>query len=636
MKIKTKLLLSLGSLSLVILIVGIFATLSLSKLENQNDIYTTVSYADKSMYQARLAQADFMLLEQPEFKEKVVEHLSSALESLDRTKNNMAVQSSIERVESIQAAVRLYKNSFDALIKQKELAITGKASFDVAAANVSAKIDEVLLSIEQYYSQNQNDFEEFDRYVSAKAFKDTFNDTRVMVWKFNEKGTQERSEAIADFISQLEAILPQLKAKMKGQQTQRLLGELTQELSHYTLLFDSVKTAHESLSQVTQSLFSSANKASSITNSLLTAEREIAASVREQVMTTIVVAIIVALALSIVMTIWLTRGIMQPLTKSMQIAHGLAKGDLTQKLEVKGNDEFNTLIMELNQSSSRLHQTVSKIKKVLDHLAQTGDKVGIAVSESSSSVQEQKIETDTLASSIEQMSISNNQIADNAGKASDTSSNAEKEAISGDETVVHASTAMQELSNELEQATLVVNKLNEDSTNIATILGVIRAIADQTNLLALNAAIEAARAGEQGRGFAVVADEVRTLAARTQNSIEEITTIIELIQKGAGDVVDAMSSSNDKSKSVMELTNSASNAYSNIVSSVNQISEINNQVAVGAAEQSTVTQETTRNIVRIKDLADTNSNSLSSINQQILEQSKETQALRELVGFFKI
>jgi methyl-accepting chemotaxis protein len=213
MKIKTKLLLSLGSLSLVILIVGIFATLSLSKLENQNDIYTTVSYADKSMYQARLAQADFMLLEQPEFKEKVVEHLSSALESLDRTKNNMAVQSSIERVESIQAAVRLYKNSFDALIKQKELAITGKASFDVAAANVSAKIDEVLLSIEQYYSQNQNDFEEFDRYVSAKAFKDTFNDTRVMVWKFNEKGTQERSEAIADFISQLEAILPQLKAK---------------------------------------------------------------------------------------------------------------------------------------------------------------------------------------------------------------------------------------------------------------------------------------------------------------------------------------------------------------------------------------------------------------------------------------
>jgi methyl-accepting chemotaxis protein len=248
----------------------------------------------------------------------------------------------------------------------------------------------------------------------------------------------------------------------------------------------------------------------------------------------------------------------------------------------------------------------------------------------------QKVETESLASAITELSAANAQIASNAKMAAQTSQDAGEAASKGDLIVKDASVAMAELSAELDQASIVVGKLNQDSDNIANILDVIRSIAEQTNLLALNAAIEAARAGEQGRGFAVVADEVRTLAARTQNSIMEITSLIEHIQKGARDVVAVMTSSNNKSTTVKQLTEQASQAYANITEAVNQLSNINQQVALGAEEQTQVTHATSTNVERIADLASTNAHNLQSIKEQTNHQTKDTDALSKLLSFFKL
>lgn len=636
MTIKIKLILALGSLSLIILLMGFFAKISLLKLDKQNRILSIFLDVDNYMYRARLSQADYLLTNEPSFKGQVKNHIELARVNLGTTKPLISVEQSIRQVAVIRAAIQKYEKEFTSLIEDQDQLHKSEKMFVSADKNISSRIDEVLSSIEEFYSINQHDFAEFNRYVKAKNFKDVFNEVRVMVWKFNQNPNQDTRLPVQAGIARLKRIIPELKAAMKGARTQALLSDLDRDLTRYDSILQSVKGFNVRLAHDTKALLESANTASKATSDLLDAEREIALNVRTQVMATIVAAIILAVFLSIVLGIWLVRGIMGPLNKSMSIARSIAAGNLTQMVEAEGDDEFNSLIRALNLGLFKLREIVTEIKQVLEGLTITGANVDAAVTESTVSMRDQKAETHNLVLAIEKLTTENIQIATRAERASTTSREAEQEAQAGDKIVVDASSAMQALSREVEQATVVVDKLNQDSASIADILGVIRAIAEQTNLLALNAAIEAARAGDQGRGFAVVADEVRTLAARTQNSIGEITDIIELIQNGAKDAVSAMSISNSKSASVMDLNISASRAYACITNGVNQISEINTQVAEGAHQQIQVTQDISSNVARINELSEQNSDHLHAIKKHIEAQLDETKTVMQLVSFFKI
>ncbi len=497
MKVKQKLIGALGSLTVVILILGLFSTTMLDKLGEQNAIFSNLTSAGKLIFQARLSQADYMLLERESFKESVDTYLTQANSFLSQTKSSMAVDASISQVNNIQENILEYKKAFENFTQAKQQDIDGRERFKETAASVSASIDAVLLSIEHYFNANNTDFAEFSRYIAGKKFKDKFNDLRVEVWKYNTKSTIEGRKEIKQHIAALKSDIPKLQKIMLSSETQQLLIDLDKDLEHYQAVNTSVQSAHDQLDVSVAAMIKAANQASDRSNQLISEESEIAKGVRGTVKTAIIVAVLIAILLSFFLATWLIKLIMTPLYQSVLFAQKIAKGDLTSSIATKGDDEFSVLNKALNDSAHALQNTISRVKDVVSSLSQGSQHIDEAVEQANDSTANQMNENDQLANAINETAEATNEIASSANDASQKSTIATEEAQAGNEIVDHSSKAMSELSQEMSVASEYVEKLNADSENISQILSVIRGIADQTNLLALNAAIEAARAGSK-------------------------------------------------------------------------------------------------------------------------------------------
>ncbi len=636
MKVKQKLVGALSSLTIVILILGIFSTSMLGKLEEQNIIFSNLTAAGKYVFQARLSQADYMLLEKLNFKESVDIYLTKADSFLLKAKSLMAVDASINQVNNIQNNILEYKKAFEKFTKAKQQDIDGREKFTETASSVTESINAVLLSIEHYFNANNTDFAEFSRYIAGKRFKDNFNDLRVLVWKYNAKSTREGRESIKQRISALQSDIPHLQKVMLSTETQNLLIDLEKDLEYYQSVNLSVQSAHDQLEVSVASMLTAANQASNHSEQLISVESEIAKGVRSTVRNAIIVAVVIGIFLSFSLALWLINLIMTPLNQSVLFAQKIANGDLTSSIITKGNDEFSILNKALNDSAHALRNTISRVKDVVYSLSQRSQHIDEAVAQANDSTANQIDENEQLSCAINETVQATNDIAASASDASQKSTTATQEAEAGSEIVGHSFKSMNELYDEMTVAANYVDKLNTDSEDISQILNVIRGIADQTNLLALNAAIEAARAGEQGRGFAVVADEVRSLAQKTQDSTGEITEIINLIQQGASNVVNVMATSTQKTKEVLELTEKSSAAYSNIFKSIDAISDLNCQVSVASEQQTHVAQTITNNVTTIKSLADINSSNLDEIKKQIATQRESLAQVDDLIKFFRV
>jgi methyl-accepting chemotaxis protein len=636
MNIKTKLIVALGSLCFIILGIGVMSIVSTSSLERQESISNKLSDIDFHLYKARLAQADFLLTEDIRFIDIVAQELSISKASSRELKEIFETQEKQQGIDSVLERIEGYESSFNQLVTAKNMDIEGKARFDYQAANVSRSIDGVLTSIEVFYNDNRTDFEEFNRFVQAKSFKDLFNETRVAVWKFNERSSEERIRAIEQHLSKLETIIPNLKSIMLGQDTQSRLNELESVLQNYKNLYSEVKNATARVEVLTQEMFNNANEASKTTNQLALKEKEITQELRTSVHFINIVAMVVALITAILLGIWLTNSILKSISSSAAISTRLSKSELVFDIDIEGNDEISSSNRSLLNSISEVSQTVTKVRSSLIQLQELSQSVETSVNDSQLSINQQQLQTDGLAAAMEEMAMSSTQITENAKNAAQKSAEAEKQAKTGEEIVDKANSEMQSLSRELDHSSELVAKLNEDSKNIADIVQVIKDIAEQTNLLALNAAIEAARAGEQGRGFAVVADEVRQLAKRTQDSTAKITNIVDMVQNGATNVVSAIEKSNGMSGQVLEFTVSAAQAYKDITKSIDQLAIINESVKTGSEEQTSTCNHINDSVSTIKQLAQSNSATQNEIKDKIERQVQESNASIEKISVFKL
>uniref|UniRef100_UPI003F5B68A7 methyl-accepting chemotaxis protein n=1 Tax=Pseudomonas guariconensis TaxID=1288410 RepID=UPI003F5B68A7 len=359
-------------------------------------------------------------------------------------------------------------------------------------------------------------------------------------------------------------------------------------------------------------------------------------AVFEEAFSLIVVALVMILVALIAIATLLTRSIVLPLADAVAVAERVATGDLTQDIPVLGRDEPALLLRALSRMQQSLRDTLRKIAASSDQLASASEELHTVTEDTSRGLHQQSAEIDQAATAVNQMTAAVEEVANNAVSTADASKGADQTTREGRDQVNQALASIQYLVSDVTDTSGEIEQLASNANEISRVLDVIGAIAGQTNLLALNAAIEAARAGEAGRGFAVVADEVRALAHRTQQSTAEIEQMISGIQSGTDRAVTAMHTSQDRANGTLEVAQSAGQALEVIAEAITSINQRNLVIASASEQQAQVAREVDRNLVNIRDLAMQTSAGANQTSAAAQDLSRLAVDLNAMVAQFKV
>ena len=348
------------------------------------------------------------------------------------------------------------------------------------------------------------------------------------------------------------------------------------------------------------------------------------------------VILVAALAFSVLLACATLASINQAVHALLRGGRQLAQGDLVHRVEYRGRDELGKIAESFNTMADHVQDTIKELAKAVEQLAAASAQTAAISTQTSDGIHRQHLETDQVATAMHEMSATVQDVASNAASAAHAAEKADTEAERGQQVVAESVQVIDSLAREVERAAQVIGELEDASATISSVVDVIRGIAEQTNLLALNAAIEAARAGEAGRGFAVVADEVRSLASRTQQSTEEIRAMIEKVQDGARRAVEVMEKSCTKAEAGREQLAETSAVLAQITAAVATINDMNAMIASAAEEQSSVAEEINRNITNVSEIAE----DTSEASRQNVETSQALSGLAKhlhaLVQKFKL
>lgn len=379
-----------------------------------------------------------------------------------------------------------------------------------------------------------------------------------------------------------------------------------------------------------------AGELSRIARDLSAAGAEESQQIYDGITRVVILSILVALGITVALALAITRSIVTPLKAAVVATETIATGNLTQQIRFEGKDEPAQLLASLALMQDNLRTTITQIGNSSVQLASAGEELSSVAEDSSKNLERQNDEIQQAASAVTEMSAAVDEVARNAVSTAEESNESSRLAHEGRDRVTQTVSALKNMTEEFARTSALMSGLAEQSNDIGKVLDVIRAVAEQTNLLALNAAIEAARAGEAGRGFAVVADEVRALAHRTQVSTQEIEQMITKVQGGTSAAVDAMKSSVEHANKTLGVAEQAGVALEQIYQKAGQISERNLVIASASEEQAAVAREVDRNIVNISDLSTQSAAGANQTSAATHELARLASDLNTLVSRFVI
>ena len=458
---------------------------------------------------------------------------------------------------------------------------------------------------------------------------------QYLLERYDSAPDVQREQALLAGIAAANASLEPLQQAF-GVAQQDALRRIAGALGQYQETLEAFKLAISDIARTRQEMTAQQGEIVRISETLYQFQIDRMAIESQQARNLQIGATLLAMLFGVLAAWVITRQITRPLQDTLNAVQRIAEGDLTASVQVDRRDEMGQLQQGIQHMATTLRELIGGIRDGVGQIASAAEELSAVTEQTRAGANSQKSETDQVATAMHEMSATVQEVARNAEQASQAANEADGQARLGDQVVGEVIAQIERLAAEVSRSSEAMNGLQQESNKIGSVMDVIKAVAEQTNLLALNAAIEAARAGEAGRGFAVVADEVRGLAQRTQKSTEEIEALIAGLQNGTKQVAAAMRSSCSLTDSSVELTRKAGNSLGNITQAVSNIQSMNLQIAAAAEEQSAVAEEISRSILSVRDISEQTATASNETAASSAELARLGSQLQALVSRFRV
>ncbi|MBK5512973.1 methyl-accepting chemotaxis protein [Pseudomonas sp. TH15] len=552
--------------------------------------------------------------------------VSKALETLTRTENQQALkalQSTIVAYDQkVKRLIDADKSTTDAL---KPLGALSDKYAQTFAGMLEGTTSSALVSA---------DSERVRELRSVADLRYGMTTFRLMLRRYiavpDEVNKKVLLETIDTFLSDITQARASLPATLSSQLEEAHAGmrRYREVLVEVTGLFEQKQSMRQQVDQESKAM-------DSIVNGLMDTQQRLAREDQHSAFIQIALLTVLALVVGLFASVVISRQITAPLALTVDLARRIAKGDLTVKAKSNRKDELGDMQNAMQDMAQNLNMLVQGIGNGVTHISTSAEKLSAMSEQTSAGVRQQKSEVDQVATAMHEMASTVQEVARNTTDASAAATLADQQARHGSAVVKQATVQISELSVAIEELGTAMNVLSQDSEQIGKVIDVIKAVAEQTNLLALNAAIEAARAGEQGRGFAVVADEVRSLAQRTQDSTKEIEALIITLQQRTQAAATLMVSSRERTLDTVVLAQKAELAITEINQSIGTIQEMSLQISAAAEQQSAVADEINRSIVSVRDVADQSAVASEESATATIELASLGQDLQRMTAHFR-
>ncbi|NBA97285.1 HAMP domain-containing protein [Pseudomonas sp. R5(2019)] len=630
-------------LSLTALVAGI-GVWSLEVISQRSEALAQMSMLNSGLLKVRLMEQDFALHANP----KTVDALHAGVDELQARAAHLKVQTPgiAPVMADVEQALAAYRQAFDQFVElsqSKDLALD-MASWSVSSVANNLDVlqaglaDDGTYTLKDSQGQQGAEFIEQSAAVSqvSRLMLQAMDEARVRLEQSRKADAEGADKGQIAQAQQALVMAEQLKGQIKDAGYQSVLGDVThhittfgEKLAEYTALLGQERQVYEQLRERAGQVTTRVDQASAEQGQALQAQIE-----KSTVL--IIASSIAALLFGIIAAMVITRLIVAPLREVIAHARQIAAGDLSGEIAVTRRDEIGQLMQAMQQMNSGLSGIVSGLQAGIEQLAGSAQSLSAVTEQTNLEVSSQKEETEQVAAAMNQMTATVHDVARNAEEAALAAQTADDKVDSGQAVVRQSMQRIEQLASSAASASHSIESLSAEIQTIGSVLEVIKSVAEQTNLLALNAAIEAARAGEQGRGFAVVADEVRALARRTRQSTEEIERLVSTLRSSAQSSVEQIRNSGELVKLAVSDALQTESALGSIAAAVSLIQQMNQQIAAAAEQQSSVAEEINRSVTSIRASADQSALAMHGNASSSIELAQLGNELKGMVGHFRL